>query len=62
MGYVLKYDISLPPSEFETFMDLVCPKRKENNPYTVYYGHVGDGNVHINIVFESLEELYREQK
>jgi D-2-hydroxyglutarate dehydrogenase len=26
-----------------------------------YYGHVGDGNMHYNIMFDSYEELKREQ-
>jgi len=60
MGYVLKYDVSLPPTHFESFMDKVCPNRREQQPYTIFYGHVGDGNVHINIVFESLEKLKQE--
>ncbi|CAD8213475.1 unnamed protein product [Paramecium octaurelia] len=59
MGYVLKYDVSIPPDKFEWLVNQIYPKRE--GPFHVYYGHVGDGNVHINIVFESLSELHKEE-
>ncbi|CAD8126344.1 unnamed protein product [Paramecium sonneborni] len=59
MGYVLKYDVSIPPDKFEWLVNQVYPQRE--GPFHVYYGHVGDGNVHINIVFESLEHLHKEE-
>ncbi|CAD8111267.1 unnamed protein product [Paramecium primaurelia] len=59
MGYVLKYDVSIPPDKFEWLVNQIYPKRE--GPFHVYYGHVGDGNVHINIVFEQLEDLHKEE-
>jgi D-2-hydroxyglutarate dehydrogenase len=59
MGYVLKYDLSIPPNKFEWFLNEIYPNRE--GPYNVFYGHVGDGNVHINIVLDSLEALHNEE-
>jgi len=60
MGYALKYDLSLPPCEFENFIYELYPNRDSNPPFNVFYGHVGDGNVHFNIVFETKEKLKEE--
>lgn len=30
-------------------------------PYNAFYGHLGDGNIHYNIIFESVEEMHKEQ-
>lgn len=61
MGVVLKYDISLPPSLFEKFVFEIYPNRITEGPLNSFYGHVGDGNMHYNIVFDSYEHLKREQ-
>ncbi|XP_028161858.1 D-2-hydroxyglutarate dehydrogenase, mitochondrial-like [Ostrinia furnacalis] len=56
-GYVFKYDVSIPQKHY---YDLV-PKLKERmgDKATVVcgYGHVGDGNIHINV---SVPEYTRE--
>lgn len=61
MGVVLKYDISLPPSKFEKFVFEIYPERMTQAPLNSFYGHVGDGNMHYNLVFDTYEELKREQ-
>lgn len=60
MGLVLKYDISLPPSEFENFVLQIHPNRKTEGPFDSFYGHVGDGNMHYNLIFDTYEDLKRE--
>lgn len=49
-GYVFKYDVSIP---LGNYYDLVPMLRKKlgNKALDVYgYGHIGDSNIHINIV------------
>jgi D-2-hydroxyglutarate dehydrogenase len=60
-GYNYKYDISLP---LDRYYDLVIDLRKRLNDSkakNVYktvtgYGHVGDGNLHINITSEKYDD------
>lgn len=59
LGVVLKYDLSIPPEKFESFANQIFENRSE--VLNVYYGHVGDGNIHYNIVFKDLEELKRQK-
>ncbi|XP_021401080.2 D-2-hydroxyglutarate dehydrogenase, mitochondrial isoform X1 [Lonchura striata] len=52
-GYVYKYDISLP---VEKLYDLVTDMRArlgQSAKNVVGYGHLGDGNLHLNITAES---------
>ncbi|KAM6152205.1 D-2-hydroxyglutarate dehydrogenase, mitochondrial isoform 2-T2 [Erethizon dorsatum] len=52
-GYVFKYDISLP---VERFYDLVTDLRARLGPFAkrvVGYGHLGDGNLHLNVTAEA---------
>ncbi|NWI34335.1 D2HDH protein, partial [Sula dactylatra] len=52
-GYVYKYDISLPVGKL---YDLVTDMRTRLGPSAknvVGYGHLGDGNLHLNITTES---------
>ncbi|XP_048360944.1 D-2-hydroxyglutarate dehydrogenase, mitochondrial isoform X1 [Sphaerodactylus townsendi] len=52
-GYVYKYDISLP---VEKIYDLVTDMRTKlgrSAKNVVGYGHLGDGNLHLNITAES---------
>ncbi|XP_010166217.1 D-2-hydroxyglutarate dehydrogenase, mitochondrial-like, partial [Antrostomus carolinensis] len=52
-GYVYKYDISLPVGKL---YDLVTDTRARLGPSAknvVGYGHLGDGNLHLNITSES---------
>jgi FAD/FMN-containing dehydrogenase len=49
---LIKHDISLPISELGAFMNSTDQKLKEKWPDTevIVFGHVGDGNLHYNIV------------
>ncbi|XP_029331297.1 D-2-hydroxyglutarate dehydrogenase, mitochondrial-like [Mus caroli] len=52
-GYVFKYDISLP---VERLYDLVIDLRTRLGPrakHVVGYGHLGDGNLHLNVTAEA---------
>nr|XP_033787742.1 D-2-hydroxyglutarate dehydrogenase, mitochondrial isoform X2 [Geotrypetes seraphini] len=55
-GYVYKYDISLP---VERLYDLVCDTRArlgKSAKNVVGYGHLGDGNLHLNITADSYQQ------
>ncbi|XP_030053001.1 D-2-hydroxyglutarate dehydrogenase, mitochondrial isoform X2 [Microcaecilia unicolor] len=55
-GYVYKYDISLP---VEKLYDLVCDTRArlgKSAKNVVGYGHLGDGNLHLNITADSYQQ------
>lgn len=52
-GYVYKYDVSLP---VERLYDLVTDVRARLGPrakHVVGYGHLGDGNLHLNVTAEA---------
>ncbi|XP_029789345.1 D-2-hydroxyglutarate dehydrogenase, mitochondrial isoform X2 [Suricata suricatta] len=52
-GYVYKYDLSLPT---ERLYDLVTDLRVRLGPqakHVVGYGHLGDGNLHLNVTSEA---------
>nr|XP_019575017.1 PREDICTED: D-2-hydroxyglutarate dehydrogenase, mitochondrial isoform X5 [Rhinolophus sinicus] len=52
-GYVYKYDVSLP---VERLYDLVTELRARLGPrakHVVGYGHLGDGNLHLNVTAEA---------
>ncbi|XP_014438302.2 D-2-hydroxyglutarate dehydrogenase, mitochondrial [Tupaia chinensis] len=52
-GYVYKYDLSLP---VERLYDLVTDLRTRLGPrakHVVGYGHLGDGNLHLNVTAEA---------
>ncbi|XP_057619004.1 D-2-hydroxyglutarate dehydrogenase, mitochondrial isoform X2 [Chionomys nivalis] len=55
-GYVFKYDISLP---VERLYDLVIDLRTRVGPrakHVVGYGHLGDGNLHLNVTAEAFSQ------
>ncbi|XP_038195494.1 D-2-hydroxyglutarate dehydrogenase, mitochondrial isoform X2 [Arvicola amphibius] len=55
-GYVFKYDISLP---VEQLYDLVIDLRTRVGPrakHVVGYGHLGDGNLHLNVTAEAFSQ------
>nr|XP_004667859.1 D-2-hydroxyglutarate dehydrogenase, mitochondrial isoform X1 [Jaculus jaculus]XP_045004123.1 D-2-hydroxyglutarate dehydrogenase, mitochondrial isoform X1 [Jaculus jaculus] len=55
-GYVFKYDISLP---VERLYDLVTDLRTRlgsSAKHVVGYGHLGDGNLHLNVTAEAFSE------
>jgi len=47
-GAVYKYDVSLPLTHFYAFVE-VMQERLKDKAKVVGYGHVGDGNLHLNI-------------
>ncbi|WP_417493763.1 FAD-binding oxidoreductase [Maricaulis sp.] len=51
-GKAIKHDISIPVSKMPAFIDLASARIKAIFPagVVVAFGHVGDGNVHFNIV------------
>lgn len=52
-GYVYKYDLSLP---LERLYDLVTELRARLGPsarHVVGYGHLGDGNLHLNVTADT---------
>lgn len=51
-GVVHKLDVSLPPGEIAGFCDQVTDRIVTLFPgaMTLLYGHVGDGNIHVNVV------------
>lgn len=56
-GYVFKYDISLP---VERFYDLVMDLRARlglRAKHVVGYGHLGDGNLHLNVTAEAFSAV-----
>ncbi|XP_043434388.1 D-2-hydroxyglutarate dehydrogenase, mitochondrial [Prionailurus bengalensis] len=56
-GYVYKYDLSLPT---ERLYDLVTDLRARLGPrakHVVGYGHLGDGNLHLNVTSEAFSPL-----
>ncbi|XP_046397829.1 D-2-hydroxyglutarate dehydrogenase, mitochondrial [Ischnura elegans] len=55
-GYVYKYDISLPIEHFYDIVDIM-KERLKGTPYIKCcgYGHVGDGNLHLNITAPSFD-------
>ncbi|CAE7195956.1 unnamed protein product [Rhizoctonia solani] len=62
-GKVYKYDISVPVREFMNVTNIVRDRLKEKGLYrsgpnsrvshVMGYGHVGDGNLHINVVADA---------
>jgi FAD/FMN-containing dehydrogenase len=57
LGNLIKHDISLPISELAAFIDSTNLKLREKWPDTevIIFGHVGDGNLHYNLVGLSQE-------
>lgn len=57
LGPNLKYDVSVPQKQYYNLVDLVRFKFG-NNPAVskiAGYGHVGDGNLHLNIALKTLD-------
>jgi FAD/FMN-containing dehydrogenase len=67
LGVVHKMDVTLPTSELAGFCDDVAVAIADRWPEaaTFLYGHVGDGNVHVNVVGgpegEDVDDLVLEQ-
>ncbi|HAR63675.1 MAG TPA: hypothetical protein DF296_07230 [Candidatus Margulisbacteria bacterium] len=55
-GKKVSEDIVVPPSEIFTFMKKLKVIAKETGFKLIGYGHLGDGNIHVNILKCSLTE------
>lgn len=56
MGSFLIYDFSLDINEWETF--LVDMRKKVGHlGFVIGYGHIGDGNIHVNVVPHKNEDM-----
>ncbi|CAG5136549.1 unnamed protein product [Candidula unifasciata] len=55
-GYCYKYDISLPLSVFYQLVEDMRARLKDRVIRVVAYGHVGDGNLHLNITAKEYNE------
>ncbi|NXK92058.1 D2HDH protein, partial [Formicarius rufipectus] len=52
-GYVYKYDISLPVGKLYDLVTAMRARLGQSAKNVVGYGHLGDGNLHLNITAES---------
>ncbi|HET6663281.1 MAG TPA: FAD-binding oxidoreductase [Acidimicrobiales bacterium] len=52
LGVVLKFDVTLPAAAIAEFCSAVSDRLASGWPRatTLLYGHVGDGNIHVNVV------------
>jgi FAD/FMN-containing dehydrogenase len=52
LGVVLKFDVTLPAAAIAEFCAQVSARQASGWPgsTTLLYGHVGDGNIHVNVV------------
>ena len=54
-GYTYKYDVSVPVGDFQLLADETrrrlrgLKSRGEGDVTVVAYGHLGDGNLHLNV-------------
>lgn len=56
-GYVYKHDLSLPLSHFYKLTDAIKERLKGSNAKRVVtFGHVGDGNTHLNVTAEKFDQ------
>lgn len=53
-GRVLAYDISFDVRQWPGLLEHL---RKETNSLVLGYGHIGDGNLHVNIILEEGKEF-----
>jgi len=49
MGYNIKFDVSLPLDSMYRLVE-DCRNRTKDYALTIGYGHIGDSNLHINIL------------
>ncbi|XP_059807112.1 D-2-hydroxyglutarate dehydrogenase, mitochondrial isoform X1 [Hypanus sabinus] len=56
-GYVYKYDLSLPLEKIYAIVTDMKRRLGERAKRVVGYGHLGDGNLHLNIVSQAQDQL-----
>jgi len=49
-GFTYKYDVSLPSEYYYDLVDVMRGRIDKNEATVIGYGHMGDGNLHLNIV------------
>lgn len=54
-GINISLDVSLDIAEFQTLVDLVRVEFRDHVRIVTGFGHIGDGNLHLNIVVPDLE-------
>ncbi|WP_456369818.1 FAD-binding oxidoreductase [Thermodesulfatator atlanticus] len=57
-------DVVLPRSKVPFFLEFAKQKGKEKGLFVACFGHLGDGNIHVNIIFDKkdLSQLEKAQK
>ncbi|XP_069321471.1 D-2-hydroxyglutarate dehydrogenase, mitochondrial isoform X1 [Eulemur rufifrons] len=55
-GYVYKYDLSLPAERLYDLVDSLRARLGPRAKHVVGYGHLGDGNLHLNVTAEAFSE------
>lgn len=55
-GFVYKYDISLPVKIMYSAVDLMKERLNKYDVQVYGYGHLGDGNLHLNIVSKKFDQ------
>ncbi|XP_013178063.1 PREDICTED: D-2-hydroxyglutarate dehydrogenase, mitochondrial [Papilio xuthus] len=55
-GYVFKYDVSIPLANYYSLVPLLRQKLGSKAIKVYGYGHVGDGNIHINVTVPKYDE------
>ncbi|XP_077297507.1 D-2-hydroxyglutaric acid dehydrogenase isoform X2 [Arctopsyche grandis] len=55
-GYVLKYDISLPLKDYYSIVPIMREKLGSDAVRICGYGHIGDGNIHVNIAIKEFSQ------
>jgi D-2-hydroxyglutarate dehydrogenase len=56
-GQVLKFDISLPVPSFYIIVEEIRKKLSHLSCSVKGFGHLGDGNLHLNVVSKKLRDL-----
>jgi D-2-hydroxyglutarate dehydrogenase len=50
MDFLWQYDLSLPVDKLYDLVEVVKGRCSKEALCTVGYGHIGDGNLHLNVV------------
>jgi len=61
-GTILKYDLSIPVVYFEQICEDVRKKFAGFIGYCTGYGHIGDGNIHLQVIFPKSRIVYLAEK
>ncbi|KAK6634975.1 hypothetical protein RUM44_000224 [Polyplax serrata] len=61
-GYAYKYDVSLPHKNFYKLVEIMRERLKGTSATIVMgYGHLGDGNLHLNICSNEFDQSLKDQ-